>query len=66
MHPVVLVEIGIAALVLMWRGAQIAALFRQLVEELNNWRGGPPPTHPLPGDDGVILLRSRPKIDLFR
>ena len=31
-----------------------------LIEALSNFRGGPrPPTHPLPANDGSLLLRRR-------
>lgn len=35
--------------------AQIAEVIQRL------GRGGPPPTHPLPGNDSVMLLRRRSK-----
>jgi hypothetical protein len=36
-------------------------LFDALMEAFNNFRGGPrPPTHPLPANDAVLLLRRRP------
>jgi len=41
----------------------LRALASQLEQALNNWRGGPPPTHPMPANDGVIVLRRRRKQD---
>ena len=33
---------------------------KQLMDALENMRGGPrPPTHPLPGNDGFVVLRKR-------
>ena len=33
-------------------------LLDALIEELNNFRGGPrPPMHPIPADDGALLRR---------
>ena len=35
-----------------------------LIEELNNFRGGPPtPMHPSPADDGALLRRRSRKIE---
>ncbi len=58
MHPITLVQVGIAIMALMGRlGAMFSEALEQLLEGLNNWRGGPPPNHPLPANDGVIVLR---------
>jgi hypothetical protein len=59
MTPIVVV--AAAVLVVMGLAGNLRELGRQLEEALNNWRGGPPPTHPMPADDGVIVLRRRPK-----
>jgi len=47
-----LVAIGACLIGLSWR---------QIVEAVEQFRGGGPrpPTHPLPGDDGVIVRRKR-------
>ena len=51
-------ELIILALVLI--GACLIRLsWRQIVEALEQFRGPRPPTHPLPGDDGVIVRRKR-------
>jgi hypothetical protein len=40
---------------------------RQIAEALRNLRGGGPrpPSHPLPADDGVVLLRKRRRRSTF-
>ena len=55
---------GVLLLVLATLLGLIVFLFRRwrlldaLIEELNNFRGGPrPPMHPLPADDGALLRR---------
>ena len=40
--------------------ALIFSHWKQLAEALRNFRGPRPPSHPLPGDDGFIVLR-KPK-----
>jgi len=49
--------------------AGVALFFRRwmldaLIEEINNFRGGPPtPMHPSPADDGALLRRRSRKIE---
>jgi hypothetical protein len=49
--------------------AVVALFFRRwmldaLIEELNNFRGGPPtPMHPSPADDGALVRRRSRKIE---
>jgi hypothetical protein len=59
MDTIALIQVGVTIMAGMGMGVLFARHWRDLVEALNNWRGGPPPTHPLPGDDGVIVLRGR-------
>ncbi len=42
-------------------GAALALYWRQILEAIENLGGGGPrtPSHPLPGNDGVIVLRKR-------
>jgi hypothetical protein len=54
----------LAALAMLLMGVQIGRLGQELSEGLQNFKdalgGGPqPPTHPLPGDDSVIVNRRR-------
>jgi Sec-independent protein translocase protein TatA len=54
----------LAALAMLLMGVQIGRLGQGLSEGLQNFKdalgGGPqPPTHPLPGDDSVIVNRRR-------
>jgi len=60
MVPVTVILVSLA-LVGMGLSGGLRTLARQLEEGLNNWRGGPPPTHPMPANDGVIVLRRRRK-----
>lgn len=53
-------ELAIAAAVMIAIGLMVfSSRIRQILESLNNWRGGPPPTHPVPANDGVLVLRRR-------
>jgi hypothetical protein len=57
---IVLVLILVAVVALFFRRWMLDAL----IEELNNFRGGPPtPMHPSPADDGALLRRRSRKIE---
>ena len=57
---IVLLLIIVAVVALFFRRWMLDAL----IEEINNFRGGPPtPMHPSPADDGALLRRRSRKIE---
>lgn len=61
MEPAIVFLIFLAFVILAGEGfrGSIWKTLEALSDFFNHWRGGPPPTHPLPGNDGWIVLRRR-------
>ena len=56
------VTVGFAVMIAIGL-AVFSKRIRRLLDGLDNWRGGPPPTHPVPASDGVVVLRRRRRSD---